>query len=403
MLIDFTIKNFLSYKDESSLVLSRIKSYNELEDSHVINFGRDFELLKSIAIFGSNGGGKTNLITAVKYMKDVIHNSFSESLKKDSERGRSDFYFKLNETTINKPSSFEVSFSKNDIIYRYGFKILKHEIISEWLYKKVKTETLLFEREGPNFKVNKNGFSEGNKYHKEVKDDVLFLSHLGQYKDTPVSNEVIDWFFHLNVISGLDNEEYHNATKELLRESEKFKKWLILTTKFLDISNIEITDKDKLVTYHNIFDENNVIVDSIGFDLEMDESHGTQKLIYLLGAIYDSIAHGKVLFVDELNSKLHPNLTKVILSFFHEINRNNSQLIFTAHDSTILDKNILRRDQVWFVDRNQYGVSELYPMSDFKSSSIRKTSDFRKKYLDSDFGAAETINLTRDLVSIIYE
>ena len=403
MLIDFTIKNFVSYKDESSLVLSKIKSYNELEDSHVINFGRDFDLLKSIAVFGSNGGGKTNLITAMNFMKDAIHKSFSESLKKESERGKTDFYFKLNETTINKPSLFEVSFSRNDIIYRYGFEILKREVISEWLYKKVKTETLMFEREGSSFKINKNGFSEGKKYKKEVKDDVLFLSHLGQYKDTPVSNEVIGWFFNLNVVSGLDNKEFHHATKGLLRESEKFKKWLALTTKFLDISNIEITDKNKLVTYHNVFDENNVIVDSIGFDLEMDESDGTQKLIYLLGAVYDSLVHGKVLFVDELNSKLHPNLTKVILSFFHEINKNNSQLIFTAHDATILDKDILRRDQVWFVDRNQYGVSELYPMSDFKSSSVRKTSDFRKKYLDSDFGAAESINLTNELVSLIYE
>lgn len=403
MLIDFTIKNFLSYKDETNLVLSKIKSYSELDDSHVIDFGRDFELLKSIAIFGSNGGGKTNLIVAMGLMTDMIHNSFSDSLKKESERPRTDFYFKLNTITVSKPSLFEVTFSKNDIIYRYGFEVFRREVVSEWLYKKNKTETLLFERVGPDFKINKSGFPEGNKYYKEVKDDVLFLSHLGQYKDTPISNQVIEWFFDLNVISGLNDEEYHSVTKALLRESENFKKWLTLATKFLDISSIEITDKDKLVTYHNVFNENNIIVDSIGFDLEMEESSGTQKLINLLGAIYDSIRNGKILFVDELNSKLHSNLTKVILSFFHEINRKNAQLIFTAHDSAILDKDILRRDQVWFVDRNQYGVSELYPMSDFKSSSIRKTSDFRKKYLDSDFGAAETINLTHELISFVYE
>ena len=403
MLIDFTIKNFLSYKDETSLILTRINSYEELEKYNVIGLNRSFDLLKSVAIYGSNGGGKTNLIAAMRFMKYVIHNSFVESMKKDSERGRNDVFFKLNTETINQPSLFEVTFSKNDVIYRYGFEILKNQIISEWLYKKVKTEVLLFERELSDFEINKNGFSEGSKYSKEVKNDVLFLSHLGQYKDTPVSNEIIEWFFDLNVISGLDDEHYKHTTKELLKESATFKKWLSLATKFLDISNIEITDKGKLVTYHNLYDENNIIVDSISFDLELDESDGTRKLIYLLGAVFDSVRNGKVLFIDELNSKLHPNLTAKLITFFHEFNKNNAQLVFTAHDPTILDKEILRRDQIWFVDRNRNGVSELYPMSDFKSSGVRKTSDFRKKYLNSDFGAAESIYITNDLIEMMYE
>lgn len=403
MLIDFTIKNFLSYKDETSLILTRINSYEELVSFNVIDINRSFGLLKSIAVYGSNGGGKTNLISAMKFMKDVVHNSFVESMKKNSERGRSDIFFKLNTATLNQPSLFEVTFSKNDTIYRYGFEILKNQIVSEWLYKKVKTEVLLFDRESDKFKINKNGFSEGDKYYKEVKNDVLFLSHLGQYKDTPISNEIIEWFFDLNVISGLDDEHYKHTTKELFKESVTFKKWLSIATKFLDISSIELTDKDKLITIHNIYDENNIIVDSISFDLELDESDGTRKLIYLLGAVFDSIRNGKVLFIDELNSKLHPNLTTKLIAFFHEFNKNKAQLIFTAHDPTILDKEILRRDQVWFVDRNRSGVSQLYPMSDFKSSGVRKTSDFRKKYLNSDFGAAESIHITNDLIELMYE
>ncbi len=403
MLIDFTLKNFLSYKDESSLLLTRINSYEELENFNVIDINRNFDLLKSIALFGSNGGGKSNLISAIAFMKDVVHNSFVESMKKDSERGKTDIYFKLNTDTLNKPSLFEVTFVKNEIIYRYGFEILKNQIVSEWLYKKVKTETLLFEREIDNFRINQNGFSEGNKYYKEVKNNVLFLSHLGQYKDTPVSYEIIEWFFNLNVISGLDDKHYKHATMSLLKESDSFKRWLSIATKFLDISNIELTDKDKLVTYHNIYDKNNIIVDSVSFDLELEESDGTKKLIYLLGAVYDSVRNGKVLFVDELNSKLHPNLTTKLLTLFHEFNKNRAQVIFTVHDPTVLDKEILRRDQVWFVDRDRYGVSELYPMSDFKSSEVRKTSDFRKKYLNSDFGAAESIYITNDLIDLMYE
>lgn len=403
MLIAFTIKNFLSYKEESSLLLTRIKSYEELEKSNVIDLRRNFDLLKSIALFGSNGGGKSNLISAMMFMKDVVHNSFVESMKKESERGSTDIYFKLNTNTLNKPSLFEVTFIKNEIIYRYGFEILKNKIVSEWLYKKIKAETLLFERGYDSFKINQNGFPEGNKYYREVKNDVLFLSHLGQYKDTPVSNEIIEWFFNLNVISGLDDIHYKHNTKTLLKESDGFRKWLSGATKFLDISNIELTEKDKLVAYHDIYDENNIIVDRVPFDLELDESDGTKKLVYLLGAVYDTVRNGKVLFIDEFNSRLHPNLTIKLLTFFHEFNKNQAQLVFTVHDPTILDKEILRRDQVWFVDRNRYGVSELYPMSDFKSSSVRKTSDFRKKYLNSDFGAAESIYITQDLVHLMYE
>lgn len=403
MLIDFTIKNFLSYKDETSLLLTRVNSYDELEETNVINIGEDYDLLKSIAIFGSNSGGKSNFITAMGFMKSIVHNSFVESMKEESEKSRTDVYFKLNTSTQNAPSSFEVTFMQENIVYRYGFEILNHEIISEWLYKKVKTETMLFSRDRDRFEINKSGFSEGNKYYKEVKDDVLFLSHLGQYKDTPVSNEVITWFFNLNVISGLDNEHCKRHTKKLLKESATFKKWLLLVTNFLDIYDIELTDEEKLITYHNIYDDNNIIVSSTPFDLEVDESDGTKKLIYLLGAVYDSVSLAKTLFVDELNSKLHPNLTRKVLSIFHEFNLNGAQLVFTAHDSTIMDKEVLRRDQIWFVDKNRYEESELYPMSDFKSSSVRKTSDFQKKYLNSDFGAAESIELTNEVRTLLYE
>ena len=336
-------------------------------------------------------------------MKGVVHNSFAESLKQSSERRPTDIQYKLNVDSINKPSSFEVSFVKNDILYRYGFEIFNFEIVSEWLFKKVKTETLLFERKKSEFSVNKSGFPEGTKYLKEVKDNVLFLSHLAQYKDAPIANEVFNWFYYnLNIVSGLNEALYKQPTKSFLKKSKNFRKWLILATKFLDISEIKLTDNDRLITLRNIFNDNNEIVDTIAFDLEQDESAGTRKLIYLLGVIYDTLVNGKVLFIDELDSKLHPNLTKKLLLLFHDLNKKNAQVVFTAHDSCILDKNILRRDQIWFVDRNNYGESELYPMSDFKSSSVRKTSDFRKKYLDSNFGAAESISITHDLIALMY-
>ena len=335
-------------------------------------------------------------------MNNVIHNSFAESLKKDEDRkGHRDYYFRLSDVTENQPSFFEASFIHKGAIYRYGFEIKGFEIVSEWLYKKIETETMLFERKNNNFKINSKGFPEGNKYKNNVNDNVLFLSYLAQ-NNAKEASIVFEWFDKINVVSGLHDLHYKNVTKEIVKAVPNFKKWLTLAVKFLEITNIETTQEDKLITYHNKYDKNNVIVDSIVFDFERNESEGTKKLIYLLGAIYDTLMTGNILFIDELDSKLHPNLSKKLLEFFHKLNVNNAQFVFTAHDAVLLDKDLFRRDQIWFADRNIFGASELYPMSDFDASVVRNTSDYRKKYLESAFGAAETMEITNELVNLMY-
>lgn len=400
MLVEFKIANFGSYKDLNVLNLTKIKSFKELEKTNTIKTTKGFDLLKTSAIYGSNAGGKTNFIEAMSYMSQVVHNSFAESLKKDEDRGRSDYYFKLSTTTENKPSFFEVSFIKNEVIYRYGFEIKRFEIVSEWLYKKKEVETQLFQRKGQEFKINGTGFPEGNKYKNDVNPNVLFLSHLAQ-NNAKEASKVFEWYTHLNVISGLEDTYHKNVTKELLNFSKEFRAWVNLAVRFLEISSIDVTEEKKLITYHNKFDENNVVVGSVAFNLESDESAGTKKLIYLLGALYDTLINGKVLFIDELDAKLHPNLSRKILDLFHKFNFHNSQFVFTSHDALLLDKDIFRRDQIWFVDRNKFGVSELYPMSEFDAAVVRNTSDYKKKYLDSVFGAAESINITKELIGLL--
>ncbi|EKF55237.1 abortive infection protein [Galbibacter marinus] len=401
MLIEFKFSNFLSYKDEARLLMTTVKSFKEHRDTHIVKTNKNFELLKTATIYGKNGGGKSNFISAMGFMKKIIHNSFADSLKKEEDRGRRDYYFKLSEGTENSPSSFEVSFIiENDTLYRYGFQIKGYEIVKEWLFKKVDTETPLFERNVKDFKINSSSFPEGNKYKKDVNTNVLFLSHLAQ-NNTKVASVVFKWFRNLNVVSGLNDSHYKNVTKNLLSEVPEFKPWLSLAIRFLEISNIK-TSKDKsIITYHNKFDQNDVIVDSVAFDFEREESQGTKKLIYLLGAVYDTLMFGKILVIDEIDSKLHPNLTKKLLELFHKLNIRNAQFIFTAHDSVLLDKDLFRRDQIWFVDRNKFGASELYSMSEFNASVVRNSSDFRKKYLDSVFGAAETLDITDELIKLM--
>lgn len=401
MLLSFKIKNFLSYKDESQILMTSVKSFKELRKDNLFK-EREFEILKTASIYGSNGGGKSNFISAMGIMKNIIHNSFAESLKKEEDRGKTDFYFKLNNETEKSPTEFEVVFIKNSFVYRYGFQIKGYEIIKEWLFQKKDIETNLFQRVFNEFKINSNSFSEGNKYKNNVNQNVLFISYLAQ-NNTKVASEIFDWFNNLNTVSALINKHYENVTKTLLKEEPKFKIWLSYAVNFLNISNVEIDSENKITTYHNKYDKNDLLVGTIPFELDIDESEGTKKLIYILGAIYDTLLNNKVLFIDELDSKLHPNLTKKLIKFFHEFNKGKAQFIFTLHDSNLLDKEIFRRDQIWFVDKNKLGSSELYSLSEFDASVVRNTSDFRKKYLDLTFGAANSIDVSNQLIDLMYD
>lgn len=127
-----------------------------------------------------------------------------------------------------------------------------------------------------------------------------------------------------------------------------------------------------------------------------------QKLIHLLGPWYDTLRNGKVLIVDELDSRLHTKLISYLVEYFHKENRNNSQLIFAAHDTKILSKEIFRRDQIWFIEKNQFGASEIYSLSDFKSSKVRKKSAFDKNYNNGNYGAIPYFKNKEQLTELLY-
>ncbi|WP_295651514.1 ATP-binding protein [uncultured Mucilaginibacter sp.] len=401
MLIEFKFKNFLSFKDETSFLMTKVKSFKEHLKTNVIATGREFDLLKSAAIYGSNGSGKSNFIQAAVVMNGIISNSFSDSLKKDEEKPNNDFGYRLNSSSEKNNTMFEVSFLQEGIIYRYGFEIYKYEIKKEWLYRKLDREIALFTRDGQNFIVNKESFGEGEKYKDEVNSNVLFLSHLAQYNQK-VSKKIIFWFYNFNVISGLHELFHKDFTTKLLRSDLNFQKWAANVLKYLEISNIEAGEKDgEIITYHNKYDENGLLIEAIPFQSKM-ESAGTVKLIHILGPIYDTLRRGGILFIDELDSKLHPNLTKKLMCFFQEFNFLKAQFIFSGQDTNLLDKKILRRDQIWFVEKDQFGASSLYSLAEFKSSAVRNSSAYDKKYLENTFGAAETLDINSKLTDLLY-
>ena len=402
MLIELKFKNFLSFKDDTSFLMTRVNSFKEHIETNVIKTNAEIELLKTAAIYGANGSGKSNFIRAISSMSYVVFNSFSNSLKKEDEKLPQNFCFKLNSKTEKANTMFEVSFLVNSIIYRYGFEINNFEIKKEWLFKKIEREVNLFTRENGNFVINQESFQEGEKYKNDVNSNVLLISHLAQNNQN-IARIVFTWFSNINVISGLYVDNYYKFTTDLLENDSGFKKWASKALKYLEITNVETGEREgEIITYHNKYDGDNLLIDSVPFN-SLIESEGTKKLIHTLGPIYDTLKLGRILFIDEFDSKLHPNLSKKLIELFHKFNRNGAQLIFSAHDSNLLDRELFRRDEIWFVEKDQFGASSLYSLSEFDAKTVRKTSAYDKKYLANEFGAADTIEIVKDLIDLLYE
>ncbi len=382
-------------------LMTNVKSFKEHIDTNVIKTERGFDILKAAAVYGSNGSGKSNFITAFDWMKYYVHYSFSDSLKKEEDKEYWDNQFKLNTITENASTTFELSFLIGGAIYRYGYEFNAEEIVREWLYRKVEREILLFSRERQEFEINHESFSEGEKYMDDVNANVLLLSHLAQ-NNQPVSKLIFSWFSNLNVISGLHEWKHDKVTAKILKNEPGFKNWAALALKYLEITNIEAGEKDgEVITYHNKYDENNLLIEAVPFTA-WEESEGTKKLINILGPIYDTLRNSRVLLIDEFDCKLHPNLSKKLIDFFQKFNKRNAQIIFTGNDVNLLDKDLWRRDQIWFVEKDQFGASELFSLSEFSSKTVRGNSAIDKKYLNNEFGAAETMEITDNLIDLLY-
>lgn len=422
MLIEFKIENFLSFKDLTMLSMVAAKSFKEYKHSHIIELNGNMNLLKSAIIYGNNASGKSNLLKAMAFMKTTLLSSFRDALMENEERKFPLEKFALSSTTEEKASYFEVSFIYQDIKYRYGFEIDFDKVVAEWLYHTTSKEVYLFKRDHQSIEINKSSFKEGLGKEDDVKENVLFLSLLATLgKET--SSGVVDWFKRFNIINGIHDGGHKRYTIDKLKSDKQFFNWVLRFLKYLEIANLSTTEvdvneidletlkdkekheeiinlltslqsiqskhpkRDQLITYHRKYNEENVLVESIPFNFDKQESEGTKKLLYLLGPWYDTIQNGKVLIIDELDTRLHSHLTLKLIDFFHQTNNSSAQLICAVHDISLLNKETFRRDQIWFVEKNQYGASELYSLADFKTDKVRNKSAFDKNYSEGKYGA----------------
>lgn len=416
MLLQFSLKNFRTFKDKAtlSLIASNYDKDTREHENIVINDNFGLRLLKSAVIYGANASGKSKLLDAFAFMRYFVINSSKESQKGEAINIEP---FRLDQSSIDEPTEFEVIFIHNKVLFRYGFEVTKERIISEWLFYKPKTkEVELFYREGNEYKIHNKNFSKGDTVVKEglVRDNALLISVAAQFNEKNAI-EVLESFEKNRVISGLYDAEYRdNTVNKLSNKSNKNRVLKFLKAADIGIEDLEIltinSGKYKESPFSTVLIIKNTYKDKnkIGttpFFLSLDESEGTRKYFYILGPVIDALEDGGILIVDELDSKLHPNLVCKIVALFNskEFNKNNAQLIFNTHDTNLLSSGLFRRDQIWFTNKNKYGEAKLYSLADFKSDEVRKNDPFEDNYIKGKYGAVPFLGFFDNLNFLLKE
>ena len=378
MLVDFTFKNYRSFKNEMTLSMEAAP-IQELSDAVVKSC--DEELLPVAVMYGANSSGKSNVLKALKAMRDVLLNSVKLN-PKDSLDAEP---FSLDLTSGDEPTSFEIQFTLNGSRFRYGFDYTAEAIIAEWLYEKRpgEREFELFLRSGNDFKISKTRYAEGLCKQSATPDNRLFVSLVAQLNGK-VSQAILDWFSNIDYMSGMDGKGYAGKTLEMLFLKQSME---------LD-AEPESGDEKKMKseTVHRLYDADGNYVGTRRFPTEKIESEGTKKIIEIAGPIFDTILNGKILIVDELDAKLHPFLTRKIISLFmdKDINSKGAQLIFATHDTNLLNIQYLRRDQIWFTEKDKSDSSDLYSLVEFRDDAgnkVRNDRNIEKDYINGRFGA----------------
>lgn len=404
MLIEFSVKNFMSFKDKVTLSMEK-GSGNENIDNVVFNDITN--LLKVSAIYGANASGKSNLLKAFTCAILMVRDSSKIPLE-----GKWNFIkpFLFDSKTRNMPSEFEFIFIANNIKYRYFFSADENKIYDELLEAYyTQKPTTIFSRTNTNtyeFASDKNKLEILKSNNTENK---LFLTTATTWNYDKTKDAYL-WFINqidtydsLETIRDKDLIEYKNKDEELKKFALKLLKKADILIKDIyvdyeekEIDNTSMTSITKMTGdsklknikiefEHVVVDENNNShVYKLPYALE---SSGTKVLFAFAPFLKRAFNSTKVVIIDELEKSMHPMLVEFIIKLFNnkEINKSNSQLIFATHATNLLNLEILRRDQIWFTEKDELtGISTLYPLDSF---SVRKDENIEKGYTNGRYGA----------------
>mgnify|MGYP000899706288 CR=1 FL=1 len=383
------------------------KDINIILEHSKLSGKKELRLLKTCVLYGANASGKSNLLKAMGFMSYFVHESVKETGICEKLEGD---HFRLSNETYDKPPYFQIIFLLNGIIYRYGFEADSKKINSEWLFYTPKTkEIALFKRENGKINIGSN-FREGKGCIDKTRDNALFLSVVHQFNGK-YSTKIYKWFKEcFSVISGLNTEIFGPVTEHLLTHKKRKRQILdFLRMADLDIVDLEVkeekvTDKalikflsekvenfkedglttTRLYSLHKKYDNSGEITSYEKFNFTR-ESRGTQKFFEISWPVLITLLEGNTLVIDELDSRLHPILSKKIIDLFNNHKNRNAQLIFACHDTCLLKKEYFRRDQIWFTEKDEYEATDLYSLIEYKG--VRNDASYDKEYIQGKYGA----------------
>ena len=416
MLVNFTFQNFMSFLGKNTL--SMLASDDDhLFETHTFTKKtkeNEYRLLKSAITFGANASGKTNVLRAVDTMKEIVISSHNKQSYLITNIQRFLYSTKATKT----PVSFEIEFFVNGTLLKYGFEINKGKISKEYLYKNEDEVNHVFFRSGPSpskLKIS-DELNDIKHFQKNLRPDSLFLS-LATFGNNKIANQVYNWFKNLLIFIKYDdnyrqfqtplfineNNENKNKVLNFLQKADRNIANLIMnpiderSKKLLSDSSFDRNLDDYIYLIknlaikasHPVYDENGKICDSKDSEKYL-QSAGTRRMLEISSPIISAIEGGYVVLFDELDSRLSPKLSHFIFHLFNtiDVNKKNAQLICNVHNLLFMDTSI-RKDQIYFVDKNDYGVSKLYSLFDFKD--IKKNDSIIDLYMLGAFGAIPII------------
>jgi len=395
---------------------------DHLQTHTFVGDGEKERLLRSSVIYGPNAGGKTNFFKSLAFLKNmVINSSLFPAVGGIVAQPLAPFLFQ--EGMENEPSEFELEFKQElegrSILFRYALTLNRERVVRENLsYAPKGRMVMLFKRDGQNIEIG-TSYKEGKGLTPKARENALFLSTVAQFNGA-IARAVTEWFAKVTVVATFDDAALQSFVHDswFNRENKRF---------YLDFINIadpsitnielqrELVKKDSLppevpdairsliagqvnefyainkFSHHRRYSKGGDVVGDVAVPFDIFESEGTRQMFSLGPVVKHVFDSGGCLFMDELDSHLHPLLSQFIIDLFHsEANKKNAQLIVSTHDINLLNRSVFRRDQVWFIEKDHQSGSSLYSLAEYR---VRKDASFDKDYLAGKYGAIPEASL----------
>jgi predicted ATPase len=414
MLISFALSNHRSIKDEVVLNLDAT-SDRHLEDTRVIEISGE-RLLRSALVYGPNGSGKSNLIKALGVMQGIVLSSSTRAeLTSPVNRRIPVEPYQLDTQSMGAPSSFHVRFLIDDVVYSYGFEITANEVKSEYLKRKGPgKEAKLFERTGINIDIG-GLFPEGKDRLNFLRPNGLFLSLCAELNGSE-SLKVTQWFQRLTFFGRNASEQHLHETFEMMRNAEsagvlselarqadfgidqlQLREANVPAIKFPEGFPQELKDRQArrftllntdISTLHKRYDHEGNSAGTAQLSMRHHASDGTVRFLTTVAPFISAIKKNAILLVDEIEGGLHPLLMQTLFEWFHQqALGSQAQLVACTHDVLLMDPELVRRDQIWLVEKNDKGATSLTCLAEFDSTDVRPSTKFGRQYLMGVFGA----------------